>query len=82
VERWGDWQVYVGYKYVQADAVVDGYNDPDFHFGGTDAKGYLVGLLYGVGKNTYARLRWLSANSIDGPPLAWDVLQLDLIASF
>jgi hypothetical protein len=82
IEKLGDWQVYGGYKYVQRDSVVDGYNDPDFHFGGTDAKGYLLGGLYGLAKNSYLRLRWLSANSIDGPPLQWDVLQLDLVASF
>ena len=82
INKWGDWQAYAGYKYIQRDALVDGYNDPDFHFGGTDTKGYLLGLSYGIAKSTFARLRWLSANSIDGPPFAWDVLQLDVVARF
>ena len=82
IEGWGDWQGWAGYKYVQRDSVVDGYNDPDFHFGGTDAQGYLIGLSVGIAKNTFARLRWLSANAIDGPPFAWDVLQLDVGARF
>ena len=82
LERWPDWQAWAGYKYVERDSVVDGYNDPDFHFGGTDAKGYLLGLSVGIAKNTFARFRWYSANSIDGPPLAWDVLQFDVGARF
>jgi hypothetical protein len=82
VARFGDWQAWGGYKYVQRDSVVDGYNDPDFHFGGTDAKGYLLGLSYGIARNTFARVRWYSANAIDGPPLAWDVLQIDVGAKF
>ena len=82
LEGWGDWQAWAGYKYVERDSVVDGYNDPDFHFGGTDAKGYLIGLSVAVAKNTFARLRWYSANAIDGAPLAWDVLQFDVGARF
>jgi hypothetical protein len=77
-----DWQVYAGYRYVQRDSVVDAFNNSEFHLGGTDAKGYIVGASYGLDKNTWMSLRWLSANQIDGPPLAIDVLQFDLNVKF
>ena len=37
--RW-DWRVYGYYKYLEADAVIDAFTDPDFHFGGTNARGW------------------------------------------
>ncbi len=78
----GDWQVYSGYRYLERDAVLDAFNDQDFHLGGTNAKGYMVGGRYGLAKNTAVSLRWLSADAIDGPPLAIDVVQLDLTTSY
>lgn len=82
VQRRGDWQLNLGYKHLERDAVVDGYTDSDFHLGGTDAKGWILGATYGVDTGTSMRLRWLTANAIDGPPLAIDVLQLDLNTRF
>jgi Putative porin len=82
IDKWGDWQVVGGYKYLERDAVVDGFTDSDFHLGGTDAKGWILGASYGVAANTWLRARWLSANEIDGPPLSIDVLQIDLNAKF
>jgi hypothetical protein len=82
IEKFGDWQVSGGYKYLERDAVVDAFTDSDFHLGGTDAKGWILGGSYGLARNTWLRARWLSANEIDGPPLAIDVLQLDLNAKF
>ncbi|MEO8006259.1 MAG: putative porin [Betaproteobacteria bacterium] len=80
--RRGDWQAWLGYKRIERDAVLDAFNDADFHLGGTDAKGWFVGGTYGIAKNTSVRLRYLSANEIDNPPLAIDVFQLDLTAKF
>lgn len=77
-----DWQVFGAYKRLEADAVVDAYTDSDFHLGGTDTKGWIVGGSYGLEKNTSLGLRWISANEISGLPLAIDVLQLDLNAKF
>lgn len=82
IQRRGDWAVNLGYKHLERDAVVDGYTDSDFHLGGTDAKGWILGASYGIENNTALRLRWLTANAIDGPPLAIDVLQLDLNSRF
>lgn len=77
-----DWQVFGAYKRIEADAVLDGLTDSDFHLGGTDAKGWIVGASYGVDKNAWLTARWFSADEISGLPLATDVLLLDLNAKF
>lgn len=78
----GEWQTWLGYKYLQRDAVMDAFNDPDFHLGGTDAKGYLAGVSIGLEKDTWATLKYYSASAIDGPPLNIDVIELDLNLRF
>ncbi len=80
--KWGDWNVEVAYRYLESDAVLDSLSDSDFHLGGTNAKGYTVGATMGLFKNVTLGGRWLSANAISGPPLAIDVLQIDLQAAF
>jgi len=82
IEKRGQWQLFGAYKYLQRDAVLDAYTDSDFRLGGTDAKGYIIGGSYGLDKNTWLSLRWLSADAIDGPPLSIDTLQIDLNARF
>lgn len=82
VAKFGDWQIFAGYRYLQRDAVLDAFTDQDFHLGGTDAKGYKIGFNYGLGDNIWVRTRWLSSSEIDGPPLAIDNLWVDLNARF
>src|SRR5262249_23759081 len=48
-----DWQLFGGYRYLGADAVVDAFTDSDFHAGGTNAKGYFLGAGYGIANNTW-----------------------------
>jgi len=88
------WAAYIGYRYVQRDATLDAFTDQDFHLGGTDAQGYFLGARFAIESNAYLNLRWFNAKQIDGVelagadnqlsglPLAIDVLQLDLRASF
>lgn len=76
------WQAYIGYRRVESDAVLDAFTDSDFHLGGTDTTGYYMGGRYAFETNSTVGFRWYSAKSVDGPPLAIDVLQLDLIAAF
>jgi polyhydroxyalkanoate synthesis regulator phasin len=76
------WRAALGYRYLERDAVLDAFTDSDFRLGGTDVKGYTIGFDYSVTPKVMARLRYLSGNEIDGPPLGIDVLQLDLNASF
>ncbi len=77
-----DWQVYAAYKRVERDAVLDAFTDSDFRLGGTDAKGYILGGMYGLGKSTSAGFRYLSGDSISGAPLSIDVFQFDLNVKF
>jgi len=78
----GEWKVFAGYRYVESDAVLDAFADHDFHLGGTNAKGYVVGGVLGLRRNMTAGARWLSANQVSSDPLAIDVLQLDLNIAF
>jgi hypothetical protein len=82
VDRTGAWRAIVGYRYLQRDAVIDGYTDSDFHFGGTNARGYYVAGTYGVADHLWVRLRYMSANEIDGPIYSVDTLQIDLNTHF
>jgi hypothetical protein len=82
VNRRHYWQVFGAYKYLERDAVLDAFNDSDFHLGGTNNKGFILGGLYGLDRNVSVGLRWLSSSQIDGPPLSMDVLQIDLNAKF
>jgi polyhydroxyalkanoate synthesis regulator phasin len=76
------WRASMSYRYVERDAVFDAFTDSDFHLGGTDAKGYQLGFDLGLSRGAWLRLRYLTANEIDGPPLGIDVWQLDLNGSF
>ena len=76
------WNLSVGYKYLEPDAVPDGYTDSDFHLGGTNARGYVVSGQLGLFTNTWLQARYLSASEVFGPPMAIDVIQVDLNAGF
>jgi hypothetical protein len=80
--EFGDWRVFFYYNYLEADAVLDAFTDSDFHGGGTNAKGWVLGGEYGLYKNVWFRMKWFSTNEIQGPPFAQDTLQIDLNAKF
>lgn len=80
--RPGQWRAYVGYRYLETDAVVDAFTNDYWRLGGTNTKGYVVGGTVGLYKNVTIGGRWLSANEISGEPLAIDVLQIDLNVEF
>ncbi len=82
LKKRGDWNLFAGYKYIEPDALPDGFNDSSFHLGGTNAKGYFLGANYGIEDNVYATVRWLSAEEVYGAPFDIDVLQLELNTRF
>ena len=82
IDSFGDWSVFGGYRYMQRDAVLDAFTDSNFHLAGTDAQGYFLGGHFGITRDTWIRVRWLSSDEIDGPPLGIDSLQVDLNSQF
>lgn len=80
-ERW-QWNASFTYKYLDADSVVDAFDDQDFHLGGTNAKGYIAGAGLGLAHNVWAVAQYYSATQVTGAPLAIDVVHLDLNARF
>lgn len=82
LKKQGDWNLFAGYKYIQPDALPDGFNDSSFHLGGTNAKGYFLGGHYGLAKNVYATGRWLSSEAVYGAPFDIDVMQLEINTRF
>ncbi|AHF89893.1 hypothetical protein OPIT5_06305 [Opitutaceae bacterium TAV5] len=80
-KRW-DWQVSLGYRHVETDAVVDAFTDSDFGLGGTNVKGYTLGASLALSKRVWSRILWMSSDSIGGPKFSVDTLQIDLNAKF
>ena len=78
----GDWNLQFGYRYLESDAVLDGFTDSDFHMGGTNSKGWTAGGNYAFGRNTSIGFRWLSGEEIADAPLSVDKLFIDLQTRF
>ncbi|ABE50665.1 conserved hypothetical protein [Methylobacillus flagellatus KT] len=77
-----DWQAFIAYKRIEADAVMDAFTDSDFNLGGTNAKGTILGGSYGLDENTWFTARWYSTREVSGLPLSIDVFLFDLTARF
>jgi hypothetical protein len=82
LENLWDWQAAFGYRYVESDAVVDGFTDSNFGGGGTNLKGFSLGGNVALSKAMRFGVRWMSADEIAGPPLSTDTFQIDLNARF
>lgn len=78
----GDWNMGLGYRYVESDAVVDGFTDSNFGGGGTNMKGYTLSAAMALSKATAIRLSYMTASQIAGPTLRSDVVMFDLTAKF
>jgi hypothetical protein len=80
-EPW-DWNVNLGYRKVESDALVDGFCDADFGGGGTNFKGFTVGGNLALTSNVWTSLRWMSATQVAGPAFKSDIIQVDLNCKF
>jgi len=80
-ERW-DWNMSLAYKYIESDSVLASLNDPDFHLGGTNAKGFILAANLGIARNTWLTAKWFSSTQVSGQPYAVDVIQADLNVKF
>jgi len=81
--RW-DWNAGIGYRYVESDAVVDGFTDADFGspLTGTNLKGYTLFGALALSPKVWLYLRWMSATSIAGPTYKNDIIQVDVNTKF
>ena len=61
----GDWQAQLTYRHVGSDAVLDAFTDSDLGLGGTNLRGYTLGVNYGLYRNTSFGIRYLAAENID-----------------
>lgn len=82
LDRFGEWQVFGSYKYLQRDAVLDALTESNFHRGGTDAKGWTLAGSLGLTSHTWVQLRYMSSDQIDLAPLGIDILQFDINTQF
>ena len=91
--KFGAWNASIGYRYLGSDAVLDAFTNSDFGLGGTNSKGVILGMNFGLAKNTWVSARWLSSNLIDPivpmttatvpqSKYATDVIQIDLNSRF
>ena len=82
LQKRGQWQAGVNYRYIESDAVIDGFNDSDFGHGGTNMKGYTLWGTYATSARTSLSMRWMSASEIAGPPLKSDIFMIDFGGKF
>ncbi|MGH8685137.1 MAG: putative porin, partial [Nitrosospira sp.] len=76
------WQVFGFYRYSERDSMLDAFTDSNYLLGGTNHKGYTLHGLYGVARNTWLGLRYMSYDQISGLPLGIDTINLDFNARF
>lgn len=82
MDKRGDWVGGIGYRYVESDAVVDGFTDSDFGGGGTNLQGFTLGGAVALSPNVRVGLKWMTSDEVSGPPLSTDTLQFDINAKF
>jgi hypothetical protein len=80
-KRW-DWNTSLGYRRVESDAVIDGFNDADFGLGGTNVKGLTFGGNVALSSRVWVGLKWMSATQVAGPVFKTDIFQFDLNGKF
>jgi hypothetical protein len=81
-EKAWDWSLGFSYRYVESDAVVDGFTDSDFGGGGTNVEGFSLFGAVALGQNTSFGLRWMTSDEIAGPPLKVDTIQVEFNGKF
>ncbi|WP_158545037.1 putative porin [Dyella monticola] len=77
-----EWNIALGYKYLQPDAMLDGLTDQNFHLGGTNAKGFILTADYGIAPRTWLSARYYGAKQVYGPPFTIDVVQFEISTKF
>jgi len=73
----GEWKFAATYKDIEKDAVLGVITDSDFGGGGTDSKGWKLGVGYAVSKKTSLGLSYF-INEIGSDEIDYDRLQMDM----
>jgi len=63
----GDWQFSLAYRWLGSDAVPDAFVDSDLALGGTNVRGIIAGVQWGIARDTWLAARWLSGRTISSP---------------
>lgn len=90
INRQGDWNASFTWRALGSDAVLDAFTHTDFGLGGTNNKGYIVGLNYGIHDRTALGLRVMASTplasylpgSASATRLSVDTVQVDLSTRF
>jgi hypothetical protein len=77
-----EWNIALGYKYLQPDSTLDGLTDQNFHLGGTNAKGFILTADYGIANGTWVSARYYGAKQVYGPPFTLDIVQFEISTKF
>ena len=78
----GNWRASLAYKRIEGDAVLDAFTDSDFHMGGTNAKGWILGYERGIDENTWLSAKYISSQNLSGTVFDVETIQLDINAKF
>ena len=65
VSKAGQWNASLTYRYLGSDAVLDAFTSSDFGLGGTNSRGFVAGVNYGLARNTWLSARWMSSDLIE-----------------
>ena len=83
LRHYGDWQFFVGERYLERDAVPDAFTSYEYRLGGTDNQSAYTGVRVALSPRTALTLRYISARSIDsGPKFGVDTWYLDFDGRF
>jgi hypothetical protein len=82
INKLWDWNTFLTYRYLQTDSTLDAIDDSDFHLGGTNAQGYILGASLGIARNTWIQLRYFSSTTILGPAFGVNQIYVDLNSKF
>jgi hypothetical protein len=84
LQRPGNWDVSVGYRHLESDAVVDAFTDADFggDLLGTNLQGFTLDGNLELSPGVRLEAKWMSASAIAGPSYKNDYLQFDINGKF
>jgi len=77
-----NWRLGTNYRYVESDAVIDGFTDSDFGLGGTNVKGWTLEGDLSITRNVWIGFNFMSSTQVTGPLFRVDLFQLDLSAKY